>query len=324
MRWNVLGLALVLSLIVVISDSASLSSEIFIFAIAALGFNILYGMTGLLSFGQSIFFGGAAYLCAMITSTLPLSAPLVTLIGGSVGLTIATLFAMLAARVRGIYLVMLTLVLGQVGYFLALTFKEFTGGEDGLSNVVRTDFTIFGHVIFDLQSPQAFMIYAGSVLAVIFLFIQRLSMAPLGSVLNALRLNEVRTEVLGYRTKHFMISAFAVSGFITGVAGSLYGMLLRFVPLNSVDFETAEKLVIMAIIGGVGSTLGPIVGAAIFLLAADILAPIWPRWLMLVGVLLIFVIAVLKGGVIDVLLQHFQQWRANRNSALTSKTEKLS
>ncbi|QAA94746.1 branched-chain amino acid ABC transporter permease [Pollutimonas thiosulfatoxidans] len=296
MRWNIIGLALVIAVTLAMSGSASLSSEIFIFAIAALGFNVLYGMTGLLSFGQSVFFGGAAYLSAMLTATLPFSAPLVTLIGGAIGLILAVLFALLATRVRGIYLVMLTLVLQQVGYFLALTFKDYTGGENGLADVVRTDITLFGHVLFDLQSPAAFMIYTACVLIVVFVFIQRLSLAPLGSVLNALRLNEVRTEVLGYRTKYFMISAFAASGFITGMAGSLYAMLMRFVPLNSVDFETAEKLVIMAIVGGVGTTLGPVVGAAIFLLAADLLAPIWPRWLMLMGALMIFVIVVLRGG----------------------------
>lgn len=323
MRWNILGLALVLGTTVVVSGSASLSSEIFIFAIAAIGFNVLYGMTGLLSFGQCVFFGWAAYLSAILTSALPLSAPLVTLIGGFIGLVIAVLFALLAARVRGIYLVMLTLVLQQVGYFVALTFKEYTGGENGLTDVVRTDITLFGQDIFNLQSPMAFMIYSGCVLIVVFLFVQRLSLAPLGSVLNALRLNEVRTEVLGYRTKHFMISSFAISGFVTGMAGSLYAMLMRFVPLNSVDFETAEKLVMMAIIGGVGSTLGPVVGAAIFLLAADILSPIWPRWLMLMGALMIFVIVVLKGGIVDVLVQRLQQWRSGRNNVLTPQIKDL-
>lgn len=324
MRWNLVGFAFVVAVIVAFSGSVPLASEIFVFAIAALGFNVLYGMTGLLSFGQSFFFGWAAYLSAILTAQMPLSAPLVTLIGGGIGLVAAVLFAVLAARVRGIYLVMLTLVLQQVGYFLALTFKDFTGGENGLTDVVRTDVTFLGHVIFDLQSQGAFMVYAGCVLAIVFLFVQRLGTAPLGSVLHALRLNEVRTEVLGYRTKHFMISAFAVSGFITGMAGSLYAMLLRFVPLNTVDFETAEKFVMMTIIGGVSSTLGPVVGAAIFLLAADILAPFWPRWMMLMGALMIFIIAVLKGGVVDVLLQRLRQWRSHRQDAVALQSKELS
>lgn len=302
MRWNVLALLLMMAALVWTSTSTTLPTEIFIFAIAALGFNVLYGMTGLLSFGQSVFFGGAAYCCGLLSMVVPLSAPLLALIGGLAGLLVALLFSLISLRSKGIYFVMLTLALGQVGYFVALTFKEYTGGENGLAGVVRPDLTVFGHTVLDLQSPTTFMGFCSVILILFFVFVERLSHSPLGSVLTAMRLNESRTEVLGYQTRYFRLAAFSISGFMTGVAGALYAMFLRFVPLNAIDFETAEKLVIMAIIGGVGSTLGPVVGAALFLLAADILSPLWPRWLMLMGGLLVMVIMIFRGGIMDLVL----------------------
>jgi len=322
MRWSFPILLATMGALAWLSASSSLPTEIFIFAIAALGFNVLYGMTGLLSFGQSVFFGGAAYCCGLLGMAYPLGAPMLTLAGGLTGLLVALFFSLISLRSRGIYFVMLTLALGQVGYFLALTFKEYTGGENGLSGLARPDVTVFGRVLFELQSPASFMGYCAAVLILAFLFVEMLSRSPLGSVLTALRLNEARTEVLGYRTRWFRLAAFSISGFMTGVAGALYAMFLRFVPLNTIDFETAEKLVIMTIIGGVGSSLGPVVGAALFLLAADLLSPIWPRWLMIMGVLLVLVVMVFKGGVVDLALARIRQRRgAARDGALRAAGE---
>ncbi|KWT97952.1 branched-chain amino acid ABC transporter permease [Variovorax sp. WDL1] len=310
---RLLCLSAAMALLAFASKSSALPTEIFIFAIAALGFNILYGMFGLLSFGHSVFFGGAAYVCAVVATKYQLSAPLVTLLGGLVGLAVATLFSLLSIRTKGIYFVMLTLTLGQVGYFLALALPQFTGGENGLSAVVRPDVTFFDWKMFDLQAPGAFLAYCAVALLVTFAFVERLSKSPLGSVLNAIRMNERRSEALGYSLGGYRLVAFALSGFITGIAGSLYASFLRFVPLNVVDIETAEKLVIMAIIGGLRTSMGPVIGAAVFLAIADVLAPIWPRWMMLMGLLLIVGVIGLRGrGIVDVVGDAFDRARKSR------------
>ena len=310
---RILYLCAAMAALVLVSKSSSLPTEIFIFAIAALGFNVLYGMFGLLSFGHSVFFGGAAYVCALVATKYQLSAPVISLMGGCVGLVVATLFSLLSIRTKGIYFVMLTLTLGQVGYFLALALPQFTGGENGLSNVVRTDVTLAGWKLLDLQTPQAYLGYCAAALVVTFAFVERLSTSPLGSVLNAIRMNESRSEALGYSLGGYRLVAFGLSGFITGMAGALYAGFLRFVPLNVIDIETAEKLVIMAIIGGLRSSLGPVVGAIAFLAIADVLAPIWPRWMMLMGLLLIVGVVGLKGrGIVDVLGDAMQELRKRR------------
>lgn len=313
MFWKILSLAGLIVAAALFGKSNALATEIAIFAIAALGFNILYGMYGLLSFGHGVLFGGAAYLCAIVATQHQLTAPLVTLLGGVAGLTVATLFSLLSIRTKGIYFVMLTLTLGQVGYFLALAATKFTGGENGLSDVVRPDLTLLGWKLFDLQSPGAYLLYCGAVLLATFALVDRLSRSPLGSVLNAIRMNESRSEALGYGLGGYRLVAFAISGFITGMAGSLYAGFLRFVPLNVVDFETAEKLVIMAIIGGLKTTLGPVVGAAVFLAIAEVLAPVWPRWMMLMGLLLIVAVIVLRGrGIVDVAGELLTRVRGHR------------
>ena len=301
MRWNVLLLLILMIALAAFSPSHALPTQVFIYAIAALGFNVLYGTAGLLSFGQSVFFGGAAYVCALLLISFQFSAIIITFIGGAFGLVVAVLFSLLSLRTKGIYFVMLTLVLGVVGYFLALTFKNYTGGENGLSDVPRPNITFFNHLIFDLQSPLAMMLYCAAFLILFFLLVELLSRSPLGSVLTAYKLNEQRAEILGYDTKYFRMVAFSISGFMTGVAGALYAIFLRFVPLNSLDFETSEKIVIMTLIGGVGTTLGPVVGATLFFLAEHILAPIWPRWMMLMGILIILIIVIFKGGIFDLL-----------------------
>lgn len=313
MHIKLLLLACALAIITLLSKSTALPTEIFIFAIAAIGFNVLYGMFGLLSFGHSVFFGGAAYVCAIVATRYHLSAPVVTLLGGLVGLAVATLFSILSIRTKGIYFVMLTLTLGQVGYFLALALRGYTGGENGLSDVVRPDLTVAGMKLVDLQGPVAYLVYCGLVLLLVFALVERLRTSPLGSVLNAIRLNESRSEALGYSLGGYRLVAFGVSGFITGIAGALYAGFLRFVPLNVVDIETAEKLVVMAIIGGLRSTPGPVVGAVVFLAIADLLSPIWPRWMMLMGLLLVLAVVLLRGrGIVDVIGASLARPRAPR------------
>ncbi len=204
-------------------------------------------------------------------------------------------------RSRGIYFVMLTLALSQIGYFLTLTLRDLTGGENGLSGVVRRDVSAGHFVLWNLQTPRAFEIFCAAMLIAAFVFVHRLSHSPAGKAMHAVRLNERRAEVLGFRPRQIKVIAFAISGLLTGVAGCLYGQSLRFVPLNSIDFETSEKILVMVILGGTGSAFGPVVGSAIFLVAADLLAPVWPRWMMLVGFGMILIVIFVKRGLGDML-----------------------
>ena len=271
-----------------ILPSATLATEILIFALAALACNLLLGYTGLLSFGQGIFFGVGAYGAALLMIHLKWGM-LGALFGAAVfGAFLALLVGALAIRRTGIYFVMLTLAFSQMAYFLAYTLSGWTGGDNGLLDVPRPNIEIAGHVLVDLADPRHFYVFV----AVLFLLIR----SPFGSTLLAIRENETRAAAIGYDTRHFKILVFMLSGAITGIAGALYAMLLHFAPLSNIDLMMSENILIMTIVGGTGSLFGSLLGAGAIVVLGDVLSELWPRWLMLLGAILILVVVFMRGG----------------------------
>lgn len=298
---NVALLAAFLAGLGLLSPSASLPAEIAIFSIAALGLYVLFGIGGLLSFGQSAFFGGGAYFVALVMGGAGYGALATTLAGGLTGAVLALVFGAISLRTRGIYFVMVSLVFGQIVYYGVLSAPALTGGENGLADVVRPDLTAFGYDLASLQDATAFYVFAAAMLCAAFAFVQRLVDSPLGATLAAIRDNERRMSALGYRVWSYRLVAFCISGFLTGAAGALYSALLRYLPLNTVEFALNEELVVMVILGGLASPWGPVLGATAFILVAEFLSPIWPRWLLLVGLALIAIVIFLPGGLSSIL-----------------------
>ncbi len=276
--------------------STTLATEILIFALAALACNLLLGFTGLLSFGQGIFFGVGAYGAALLMIHLHWGM-FPALLGAAVlGATLALLVGALAIRRTGIYFVMLTLAFSQMAYFLAYTLSGWTGGDNGLLDVPRPDLTIAGHVLVDLSDPRHFYTFVAVLFLVIFIGAQRVIRSPFGSTLLAIRENETRAAAIGYDTRHFKILVFMLSGAVTGIAGALYAMLLHFAPLSNIDLVMSENILIMTIVGGTGSLFGSLLGAGSIVLLGDVLSDLWPRWLMLLGIILILVVVFMRGG----------------------------
>ncbi|SIS75257.1 branched-chain amino acid ABC transporter permease [Neptunomonas antarctica] len=292
---TIIALALMV-LMPILLPSVTLATEILIFALAALACNLLLGYTGLLSFGQGIFFGGGAYSASLVMLHLNfgLISALITAI--LVGALLALIVGALAIRRTGIYFVMLTLSFSQMAYFLAYTFSDWTGGDNGLLDVPRPALTLFGMTISDLQSSEAFYIFVAAVFAIVFVFSRRVIHSPFGTTLVAIRENEGRSSAVGFSTNHFKLVAFVISGAITGLAGALYAMLLNFAPLSNVELLMSENILIMTIIGGTSSLIGSILGAGSIVLMGDLLSSIWPRWMMILGAVLIAVVLFLPGG----------------------------
>jgi branched-chain amino acid transport system permease protein len=290
-----LVVVLVLFLLPVVLPSPTLATEILIFALAALACNLLLGYGGLLSFGQGIFFGAGAYLSAlaMIHADVGLLAALA--IAALSGTLIAAVVGALAIRRTGIYFVMMTLAFNQTAYFIAYTLDKWTGGENGLLDIPRPPLTIFGAILADLSSPTAYYVFVAVLFLLVFIAAKRVITSPFGSTLIAIRDNESRADAVGYNTKRFKTVAFAVSGAITALAGALYAMLLNFAPLENI--QMSENIVILTVIGGTGSLLGSLLGAGSWVLISDILADVWPRWLILMGGALILVVLFLRGGI---------------------------
>ena len=291
-----LAVAIVLILMPVVLPSSTLATEILIFAMAVLACNLLLGYGGLLSFGQGLFFGAGSYITAltMMHANFSLLAALLTAMCS--GALIATFVGAMAIRRVGIYFVMMTLAFSQTGYFLAYTLSNWTGGDNGLLNVPRPPLTLFGFTLADLGSGTAYYSFVALLFLLVFIAARRIIASPFGSTLIAIRENETRAYAVGYDARRFKMLAFALSGAITALAGGLYAMQLHFVPLENIHMSMSEHIVIMTVIGGTGSLFGSLLGASSWVILADLLSSVWPRWMILMVAGLIAVVLFLRGG----------------------------
>jgi branched-chain amino acid transport system permease protein len=283
---------LVAILLPVFIRSGTLASEVLIFAIAAAGCNLLLGYTGLLSFGQGIFFGLGSYTLGLtlLHTGLPVLPALVLsiLIGGAVAIVIGAL----SIRRQGVYFVMLTLAFAQLFYFLAYTFSDITGGDNGLLGIRRSTIGPF-----DISQSWSYYAFVAVIFLLTFAVLQRIATSTFGRTLLAVRDNNERAQAIGFPVRAFKIAAFAVSGAVTGLAGGLHALLIGIAPLSNIDYHMSESLLIMTIIGGTGNLFGSVLGAGFYLIVSDILSDIWPRWLLLLGALLIALTLFMQGGI---------------------------
>ena len=301
------AIAAILPLVV---PSHVLATEILIFGLAAIGCNLLLGYTGLLSFGQALFFGAGAYAAGLLSIhwSLGLIQTLATAL--LFGAVIAIFVGYFSIRRTGIYFVMLTLAFAQLGYYIAFLAEPVTGGEDGLLDVERPALTIPFLADFTFTTDLSFYGLTATAFVLTFVVTQRIVESPFGSVLRAIKQNESRAEAIGYRVRLYKIAVFALSGGVTALAGALYALMLRFAPLSNIDFETSEQILYMCILGGLGSLYGSVIGSALFLLASDFFAEFWPRWMLLLGLSLILVMLYLPGGVSNAVSNLFQRYRS--------------
>lgn len=275
--------------------SVTLASEVMTFATATLGCTLLLGSAGLLSFGQGLFFGAGAYVGGILLrdagfAVLPAVACAALLPAAG-----AAVLAWFAVRRRGVYFVMITLAFAQMGYFAMLAARDVTGGENGFTGVPAAPLL---PGMPPLASPGAAYAVVAVLAVCAFAGAQRLLASPFGSVLAAIRENETRAEALGYDVRRFKLAIFAVCGGIGGLAGAMQVLFLGFVPPNSIDLQTSERLLVMAILGGTGAPAGALLGAGCYAALSEVLTPLWPRWMMLVAVLLIGIVLFLRGGLL--------------------------
>ncbi|MBI1625509.1 branched-chain amino acid ABC transporter permease [Comamonas suwonensis] len=228
------------------------------FALFASAFNLLLGYTGLLSFGHAAFLGGAAYVAGYSIKAWGFTPEIGMLLGTVVGGLLGLIFGWLAIRRQGIYFSMITLALAQMLFFVALQAK-FTGGEDGLQGVPRGK--LFG--VIDLSSDLTMYYVALVVVTLAFLLIVRTIHSPFGQVLKAIKENEPRAISLGYDVNRFKLLAFVISAALTGLAGSLKTLVLGFATLSDVHWTTSGHVILMTLMGGLGTLSGPLLGSAV-------------------------------------------------------------
>ncbi len=284
----------------------ALASEIWIFAIFGLGLNLLLGYTGLLSFGQSTFFGSAAYVAGYLLKHYGIGVFPALGIGVGVGALSALLVGYLCVQRSGLYFIMLTFALNQLFYFIAYQWTSVTGGEDGMPGIPRP--AVLGVGLQDSYGYYAFV----SLLFVLSLWaMRRIVGSPLGKILQAIRENEVRAEAVGYHAPRFKLLAFVIAGAFSGLAGVLYAMLFGIVPLEAIGFVFSGNVVFATLIGGSGSLYGPVIGSVVFIWLSESVSTVWARWPLLLGVAFVIVVLFFRGGVVEA-WSRLASWHSSR------------
>ena len=277
------------------------------FALFACAFNLLLGFTGLLSFGHAAFFGSAAYVTGWFVKSQGWTPELALLAGTVAGGLIGLVVGLVAIRRQGIYFAMITLAIAQMVFFVCLQ-APFTGGEDGLQGVPRG--RLLGLLPLDSDTTMYYFVVALFVLC--FMFISRIVNSPFGQVLKMIRENEPRAISLGYQVDRYKLLAFVLSASLAGLAGSLKTLVMGFATLSDVHWSMSGEVILMTLLGGVGTLLGPVLGSAVVIGLQNLLADKVGSWVsVIIGVIFVVCVLAFRKGIVGEL----QAWRDRRNAA---------
>ncbi|MDQ2928377.1 MAG: branched-chain amino acid ABC transporter permease [Pseudomonadota bacterium] len=276
------------------------------YAIFACAFNLLLGFTGLLSFGHAAYLGIAAYATGWLVRTAGWSPELGVLVGTAAAAALGLVVGLIAIRREGIYFAMITLALAQMVYFVFLQ-VPFTGGEDGLQGVPRGK--LFGLVSLDNDLVLYYLVLA--VFVAVFLFIIRVVHSPYGQVLKAIRENEPRAISLGYDVARYKLLAFVLSTALAGLAGSMKTLVLGFASLSDAHWTMSGEVILMTLLGGMGTFAGPVVGAFTIVGLQNFLSDRVGSWIsVIIGVIFVVCVVAFRRGFVGEL----QAWLRRRSN----------
>ncbi|MBR1218000.1 ABC transporter permease [Bradyrhizobium sp. U87765 SZCCT0131] len=273
-----------------------LAMKILCFALFAMAYNLIFGYVGLLAFGHAAFFGASSYITAQSAAVWGLRPELCVLLGVSASTVIGVLFGWLAIRRQGLYFAMITLALAQIVYFYALQ-TGWTHGEDGIQSVPRG--MLFGLV--DLGNSTNIYFVTLAVFLAAFAFIYRIVHSPFGLTLKSIRENPARSTSLGYSTDHFKLIAFTLSAMLSGLAGGLKAIVFQIASLADLHFGASADVLLMTLIGGVGTLLGPVVGAAVLVTLQTKFATSGAWVVVIQGAIFVLCVLFLRKGIIGTL-----------------------
>ncbi|MFC7706264.1 branched-chain amino acid ABC transporter permease [Plastorhodobacter daqingensis] len=286
------------------------------FALFACAFNLLIGYGGLLSFGHAAFFGASAYLCGYAARDLGLSPELSILFGTACAAVLGLIIGGLAIRRHGIYFAMVTLALAQMVYFLAVQ-ARFTGGENGMQNIPRG--RLFG--LIDLSNTLNMYAFVVAIFLIGFAIIHRTVESPFGQVLRAIRDNENRAVSLGYDANRHKLLAFVISAAMTGLAGSTKALVFELASLTDVHWTMSGEVVLMTLLGGMGTMLGPVVGAFLIVAMQTFLAEVGSWTMAIQGATFILCVLMFRSGIVGTLRKLFPREAEPAPRAKSTKQE---
>ena len=277
--------------------------KVLCFALFACAFNLLLGYVGLLSFGHAAFFGSAGYITAYTVKAFNVNPIIGILLGVAVSSLLGLIIGWLAIRRSGIYFAMITLGFAQVVFFLSLQL-QFTGGEDGIQGVPRG--TLFG--LIDLRDTMSMYYFVLVVFLCGFWLIYRTINSPFGQVLKAIRENEPRARSLGYDTDRFKLMAFVISAALSGLAGGTKSLVFQLASLTDVNWHMSGEVVLMTLLGGMGTVLGPAVGALLVVTLNNYLAGFGSWVTIIIGVIFVSCVLAFRRGIVGEILEKARSW----------------
>ncbi len=277
--------------------------KILCFAMFACAFNLLLGFTKMLSFGHAAFFGASAYVTGWLV-TVQGWGTIAGICGGVVvALLLGLVIGAIAVRRQGIYFAMITLALGQLVFFVCLQ-ADFTGGENGLQGIPRG--SLLG--IVRLGNDRIMYYFVLAIFVAVYLLIRRVVHSPFGQVLKAIRANEPRAVSLGYKVDRYKLMAFVLSASLSGLAGSLKALVLGFVTLSDVSQTNSGEVILMTLLGGSGTFLGPVVGADVVVTLQEYLSDLVGAWVsVIIGAIFVVCVLVFRRGFVGEIQRFFAE-----------------
>jgi branched-chain amino acid transport system permease protein len=273
------------------------------FAMFACAFNLLLGFTKMLSFGHAAYFGASAYVTGWLVTAQGWGTIAGILGGVAVALLLGVVIGAIAVRRQGIYFAMITLALGQLVFFVCLQ-ADFTGGENGLQGIPRG--SLLGLV--GLGNDRIMYYFVLAIFVAVYVLIRRIVHSPFGQVLKAIRANEPRAVSLGYKVDRFKLMAFVLSAGLSGLAGSLKALVLGFVTLSDVSQTNSGEVILMTLLGGSGTFLGPVIGADVVVTLQEYLSDLVGAWVsVIIGAIFVVCVLVFRRGFVGEIQRLYAQ-----------------
>ena len=299
--------------------NADTLSRILIWGLFGLGFDLLFGYTGLLSFGQSAFFGTGGFVMAyLVTNNVINSVILGLAIGTVAAAAVGVVVGLVALRRTGIYFAMITVAIAEMFFFLENSpLSQWTGGENGIPGVPHPVLNL-GFASYKIESGWPMYFFMAVIFIVGLIIARRIARSPVGHILTAIRDNPQRAAAVGHAINHYKLTAFVVAAAYGGLAGGLLGVLQAYMPPEAFTFDTSGQLVIQTVIGGAGTLFGPVIGAAVWLLVQDLLQyglGLGAAWKLGLGVIFVALVCLLRHGVVGGAADLLRRWKRGTRQA---------
>jgi len=274
-------------------------TELFVWILFAISFDLIFGYTGLLSFGQALFFGLGGYTVTIFIQKLGIGTELALLLSVVIPLLFAWFVGFFSVKLTGIHFVIITIIFALIGNIIGETWTELTGGSDGLTfSPPPFSFGLFKVNLIDIKGNYYFVL---AFVVLSYLFLRRMVQSPLGKVFISIRENEDRARLIGYNVQRYKLIAFIIAGGLSGLAGGLYSLTLKYAAASYLHWSISGHAVVYTIVGGMGTLIGPVLGAGIVMTLEHYLVDILQSTDLVVGIVLVFMVLVAPRGLVGLI-----------------------